>query len=139
MIASIRVVSIEEAKTAIKMLQAYLAAHGEEVEAETPAPKAVTKAKTAPKAKEVSEPVAEKKTVKKAPVAKNPKKEEQEEVVEEAALTLASITAKAKEVRASTSTAQVKEVIAKYTTGKLSTIKEDDYEAFIDDLYALVV
>ena len=137
MIASIRIVSIEEAKTAIKMLQAYLAA---QEEAETPAPKTVTKAKTAPVAKEVSEPVVEKKTVRKAPVAKNPKKEAQEEeVVEESALTLASITAKAKEVRGSTSTAQVKEVIAKYTTGKLSTIKEDDYEAFIDDLYALVV
>lgn len=135
MVATIRVVSIEEAKTAIAMLEAYLVAHGEEVTTEvveTPTPNPTTKAKTATKTEKASEPVEEKKTVKKAPVTKKPKD------VTSSALTLAAITAKAKEIRGKTSTADVKKVIAEFTTGKLSTIKEEDYEAFITALETLV-
>ena len=136
MIATIRVVNIEEAKTAIAMLQAYLAAHGEDLATETPAPKTVTKAKPAPKTEKVSEPVKETKVVKKAPVVKKEVLATDEET--SSALSLAAITAKAKEVRGKTSTSDVKEAIAKFTTGKLSTIKEEDYEAFVDALDALV-
>jgi cell division septation protein DedD len=134
MIATIRVVSVEEAKTAIAMLEAYLAAHGEE---EKPAPKTVTKAKTVEKAPAKKEPAPVKEEP--APVKEEPapaKKVEKEAAT--SALSLAAITAKAKEVRALTSTAQIKEIIAKYTTGKLSTIKEEDYGMFMADLNDLV-
>jgi len=140
MIATIRVVNIEEARTAIAMLEAYLAAHGEET-VEKPAPKTVAKPKTAPKTEKVSKPVEEKKPVKKPVKKPEPKVEQEEDTVAKditSALSLASITATAKAIRGKTSTAQVKEVIAKYTSGKLSTIKEDDYEAFVADLNELV-
>lgn len=134
MITTLRITNIEEAKTAQKMISAYLSAYGEEETVETPAPKTVSKPKTAPKAEKVSEPVKETKTVKKAPAAKKaPEKKE----VETEGVTLATVTAKAKEVRGATDTATVKAIIAEFTTGKISTIKEEDYEAFMTALEAV--
>jgi len=139
MITTLRITNIAEAKTAQKMIAAYLEAFGE---SETAPQTTVTEPKTVQKEEKVSEPVEKKKPVKKAPVKKKAEepKQEEDEVAEKVteALSLAAITAKAKKVREATDTPTVKAIIAKYTTGKLSTIKEEDYEAFSADLDAVL-
>ena len=139
MITTIRITNVEEAKTAVLMIQAYLSTFSDDkataIEEKT-AKKPTRKPRTTKKAptksedeaeevketKEVSEPVKEEKAVKEAP---------------ESELTLADMTALTKEAVAGSNRDTVKDLIASYGKGKLSSVETDKFEALAAELRGL--
>lgn len=112
-----------------------------------------TLAKTYPtefvEAKEVKKTVRKRATTKKPAVEPEVKDEEvketkkvsepvkEEKTVTEATLTLADLTALAKKAVAGSDRDTVKDLIASYGKGKLSSVEEDKFEALAEELKAL--
>lgn len=139
MITTIRITNTEEAKTAIKMIEAYLLSTGEKIEEPTVEKKPVIKVSatgTVEQAEEkptAEEPKKAKRTSTKKKV-EEPKAEE-EEAVEE--ITVGMLTQLAKDaVKRTGDRDAVKEVVTKYGA-KISAVNNSDYEALAEDLKAL--
>ena len=135
MITSISVTNISEAKTAILMLQAYLSVHGEaelptpEVKAETP------KAEPKPKAEKKVPATRAKDAVKKdAPKAKAEPEAKAEPTPEAEPIDLTGL---AKAAIGRTDRDTVKDVIASFGTGKISSVPEDKIPELAEALKAL--
>lgn len=124
MITTLRITNVEEAKTAVLMIEAYLSAFPDSKSASKPKPEAPAK-KTAkkPPVKTENKPESKKETKPESEVVKEEKAPESDS----GDISLADMTALAKATVARVDRDSVKDLIASFGTGKLSSVNVEKY------------